>query len=452
MTTTRRALPFARVAVIPLLSAALLAWGTFAHALPDCGSTNQPPCPPKHLDGGNDPGTVTASVWPKYYVLTVVYSPPGTNGGKSTSSVDYADGSTTGSGVSTSSSFKDALSVSVSVSASTPLGGGSFTATSGIASGTTDTQSMEIRKSNNNDIRVNGGSTDWIDHDRDEIWLWLNPEVTLAVTGSQLVWGVDTHGPAMDLQYVYVSWLKHPDTMPPGVAAELAARKITQGDYQTILAADPFADGTTAIDPNRFVQTATTLPYEPPLTDKDPVPVASITLKNETIGSSSHKKDLEESMGFSASTSAGALVKTEMKVSDTFTWTQSSTASSTSDKTESATAAVGGPAFGYQGPTNVAVYWDTVFNSFMFAPVPDGTVTAQGSVKSGSGTAVAYSEVLLIVGGNRYRTFTDAYGRYRFVGTALGAGHVIVGGRTTSVEVGRGRLPLKLMVRRATNL
>ena len=30
-------------------------------------------------------------------------------------------------------------------------------------------------------------------------------------------------------------------------------------------------------------------------------------------------------------------------------------------------ATVGGPSFNYTGPTNILVYWDSVYHSFMFA-------------------------------------------------------------------------------------
>src|SRR5262245_19708169 len=53
---------------------------------------------------------VVGTVAPRYYVLTVVYAPPGTQG-TSQSSVSYSQGSSTGSTTSTSHSFKNELSV-----------------------------------------------------------------------------------------------------------------------------------------------------------------------------------------------------------------------------------------------------------------------------------------------------------------------------------------------------
>ena len=69
---------------------------------PTSAASNQlaPICRP----GSNQP--VTGTALPKYQVLTLLYAPPGANGGKSTSSVDYGAGSTTGTTTSTDSSYE----------------------------------------------------------------------------------------------------------------------------------------------------------------------------------------------------------------------------------------------------------------------------------------------------------------------------------------------------------
>ena len=64
-----------------------------------------------------EPGAEQGTVSPKYLVLTVIYAPPGTEGGSSSSSVVYGSGSTTGSTVSSTGSFKQNHSVSVTAEA-----------------------------------------------------------------------------------------------------------------------------------------------------------------------------------------------------------------------------------------------------------------------------------------------------------------------------------------------
>src|SRR5262249_3377592 len=58
---------------------------------------------------------VAGTLRPLYEVLSMFYAPPGTNGGKSTSSVDYAKGSTIGTTTSISDSFKSSVQVTTTV-------------------------------------------------------------------------------------------------------------------------------------------------------------------------------------------------------------------------------------------------------------------------------------------------------------------------------------------------
>ena len=120
-------------------------------------------------------------------VLTVVYAPPGTNGGHSASSVSYQSGSTTGTVTSSSRSFKDGVSASVEASGSIFGNGGGV----GVAfdySNSTDSESVEIKKSVTATISQAGPSQDGINHDQDEIWLLLRPTINLALSDSTTDW------------------------------------------------------------------------------------------------------------------------------------------------------------------------------------------------------------------------------------------------------------------------
>ena len=57
----------------------------------------------------------TGEVRPKYQIVTVVYAPPGTSSGKSTSQVEYGAASTLGTTTSNTNSFKSGVGVSASV-------------------------------------------------------------------------------------------------------------------------------------------------------------------------------------------------------------------------------------------------------------------------------------------------------------------------------------------------
>ena len=82
----------------------------------------------------------------------------------------------------------------------------------------------------------------------------LNPQLNVTVNGTDISWAMGTRdGQNPSVVYVTPGWLKNPSTMEPQLAALLAESNILPRDYPQILALDPFATGTTILDPNRFV-------------------------------------------------------------------------------------------------------------------------------------------------------------------------------------------------------
>ena len=78
------------------------------------------------------------------------------------------------------------------------------------------------------------------------------------------------------------------------------------------------------------------------------------------------------------------------------------------------------PSINYQGPTEMFVYWDNLFGSFMFVPTVIGpsfaAPLAQGTVTSASGGSVRHQPVTLSLGGKIYNTYTNNAGKYVFLG------------------------------------
>lgn len=377
-----------------------------------CGSNSmygpcqvpQPPAPPRF------------TVQPKYKILTVVYAPPGTAGGGSTSAVSYANGSSSGSTVSTANSFKQSYSVTASTGAGFLGSGGEISASFGYGRNSTNTQAIDIKKSGTTTISHRGPSVNGIDHDRDQIWLWLNPKVELVLDTSTTTWSL-VGGTPMDIQYVYVGHLKDPSQMPPGVASRLAVYEITPADYPEILKANPFANGAAAIDTNRYKPLQTTFPYEPPFAPGDPIPTFSFNASYSSTATSTAQTSNEYSAGFKVTAGVNVAVLKAKLVSDNkWTWTDTDTRATSTGTNETAQVTIGGPSYGYTGPTDVAVYYDTIYKTFMFTTV-EGPLLAsvQGKLNSGSKESVAGREVVLTAAdGTQYRTFTNARGEYRF--------------------------------------
>jgi len=382
---------------------------------------------------------------PSYQLLSVVYAPPGTNGGKSSSQVSYGSGSTTGTVSSIKNSFKDGVDVSAALgfcAGPVSLGANAeFTA----SKSDTDSSSIEIKKSSNTQINVPGPSADGIDHGHDMFYLWLNPllDATADYQGN-IEWGIGVDGPVMEIQYVYADWLQDPSLMPPGVAAALGNAGLTAQDYANILACDPFSAGGTVIDLNRFAPTTHSFPYIPPETATDAVPTMTYTQSSATTATGSH--EVEVQYGVAVTISAGFKILTSFKVGGNLQWTNTATDAQSTETTQSATVTVGGPAFGYTGPTDVLVYWDSVYDSFMFA-FATGTSAASGSLTDKSGKPIAQAPLTLNVGEETFSTFTDAQGNYRFYGAPNGPGTISAGNQRFTVTVGPGESKNRLQLK-----
>jgi hypothetical protein len=382
--------------------------------------------------------TITGTILPRFYVLDVIYAPPGTSGSATRSSVTYASGSTSGTETKTTKAFKSELNVQAEA---TLQGFATISAGAGYSLEVTSENGVTLKKTTTFTIGDQGPNTDGIDHDSDLLVLWLNPAVDMIVNGNDVKWTLSTNGTAMDIQWVSVGQLKNPATIPPGVAARFAQYGITTDDLATMLAQDPFAYGPTAIDLARFAQTPTTLPYEPPLTKNDTPPTFPFGITNETIQSHMTKYESSYSVGFSIKVATPTNFSTwiSANLTDTakFTWTDSGSTTTTTDSTQSASVTLTGPSFGYAGPTDIAVYVDTQFDTFMFAEMPTTTTPSiAGTIKDASGAGVAGREVTLETSAGMRRTVSGAGGVYRVYGAPTGAAKITVGGVSHAVTIG----------------
>jgi hypothetical protein len=400
------------------------------------------------------PPAVTGTLHPKFYVLTVVYAPPGTNGGNSASSVSYAEGSTAGSTVSVSDSFKQEYKISASAEVNLD---GFFTtaeASVGTSGTTTNNQSTEITFSKTREIDTPGPAADDVDHDHDRIYLLLSPtiQMTFHPTSRGGVSAVDWKLLGGKVVFYFVGWLNHHIAMPPAELRELQNAGITPQDYPTILKADPFASlqrvripvnqgkaiGTSPATPDarRFQDTNNSFPYEPPLTAKDQQVTQKITITHTVSNSTGTATAQEYSVGLNLQTSAtiSDYVKATLKDENTWTWTDTVASSTSNGKTESVTIVVGGPAFGYQGTTDaIEVYFDTVYKTFLFWPVSSSSASLSGTVLMRSGQPAKGQEVIVYANGVRHRTFTDSRGQYHVLGRISGPLRVQAAGAVSNL-------------------
>jgi hypothetical protein len=378
----------------------------------------------------------------KYIVLTVIYAPPGTStgGGAIKSSVAYASGSQYGTTTSASHTFKQGYSVEVSTGAdaifSSAKVGLSFSSTKS----KTDSQSLQITNSSTSTLTQPGPPTDGISHDRDRIYLLLNPTVEMSVTASSITWSIKGNENPHIL-YVYAGNLNGHIPWEKSVKDTLDAEHLTEDDYAVILQRDPLAYVATNIDPSTIdasrYKFITSISYEPPLTSADPAPVQSYVLSTSSISTTGSSAEDDYKVTLSFETDAKAIATGSLKASASWEWTNSSSHSVSAGTSESATATIGSPANGYVGSNYVMVYYDTIYRTFAFSMLPTQTLAlvASGTVMDSSGKPVTAKEVSMLANGITYHTFSDATGKYKFYGTVNGSFELTAkGGPTKKVD------------------
>jgi len=197
------------------------------------------------------PPPVTGIVFGKYLLITVIYAPPGTTapqtttGEQSFSLVSYEKDSTTGTTTTNSSSYKSSYTVSASLGCTDPACGivGSGSVSLQYTVNNTQQNALNINKKTSSVITNPGPVEDGVDHNLDQIWLFLHPKYDVTINGTDITWTLDPDQSAGLLQYLYAGQLKGLSQISPGLLQDLQAAGITPGDYQCILNADPLAQG-----------------------------------------------------------------------------------------------------------------------------------------------------------------------------------------------------------------
>ena len=375
--------------------------------------------------------SATGQVTPFYYVLAVLYAPPGTaaTNNKSSNVVSYGQGSNVGTKTTITTDIKSGYSISFGGGGGASGNGGNF----GSSTDSSDASGSDVEQNTSLTITDPGPSSDGLNHDNDIIWLWLSPAISLAATTStscenKLVW---SFGRSTGIaQYVYVAWLKNPSTMPANVAQVLAAHKITASEYSRLLSYDPLANGGTPPSP-RYTDTNFNLPFEPPAPGNTSTPAVTIEIDNSDTVSDTTTITTTNTVGESLSISAAVPLITASP-SDSFTWTtQTVNSQGASNK---AVLTLAGPSPAYTStadPISFEIYKDNLYNTYAFVPIPTTTIA---TLKGSTGQAVAGQLVAATgPGGVTYHTVTNARGEYKFF-RPTPTNVRVVSGRTGIIE------------------
>jgi hypothetical protein len=359
-----------------------------------------PPQPPPKLPHG--------TIYPNYYLLTILYPPPG-NG----SEVDYGAGSSTGSKTSSQATVKSGFVMEAEA--------GDVEIDSKFTVGSTLGGATEITKTSTNTLKLTSRA-DAIDHMKDEFVLWMNPAITVDGT-SATSYGFlvgPTAGAPMSIVNVTAEELLDPTKMTDWRRAATAS--LTDADRAQILALDPLIHGNVSTQPGRYQLLRDSFQLEGPDHPTDPIFAQGIELEDETVNSTTIGWSAGTEIEFKVGTdfSFFGLLSAGLKVGGSWEFEYEQEHESSSGTKQSISMSLQTDTVGYYALYDV--YLDTAFNSFAFVPHRTliGPIVSGGVYLSANGQPVTNQMVrVTLADGTRRWVHTDANGSYKLVSTPV---------------------------------
>jgi hypothetical protein len=414
----------------------------------------------------------TATVVPDYLLQSIFYIPVG-----NASSATYGSGSSSGttttftstSGYSTTTTQSVQQSYTSPTIDDVPIGfTASMTNSQGSGSGYSDQWQTSVAFSTNSTFsKTISSSQDAPDHGKDIFVLWVQPRVTDTITevtdtpGTKLtadsqcmantgakstshqVSKVTMSGGGID--FFTADMLLGYDTIetdtPTGQTWANAFAKLTAQDRTQVLALDPFVAGT-AMNTQRFVILATQPPGTPSI---QPGSGSAVNITNTTTTSSSGSQTINSNSSAAVQGSIGVKfgtvgVTTTTQTQQQWTWSQTTAHADQHGTSQISGATFGTKTAGYSD--NVKVYWDTLYNTFLFRSnnYGDGTPPqqppqVQGTATSGGKRLANTYVTLKFANGTTMIVRTDDQGHYSVRGAPAGALTASVSGKIVSSSV-----------------
>lgn len=332
-------------------------------------------------------------LYPKYYILSILYTPPGNQ-----SSNGFTNTSTNTTTSSISHTFVNAAATSINVSAA----GNGFGVTFSGSKSTQDSQSFQISTSNGAGATL-ASLRNSVDHTQDQFIIWLNPAIVVTPTSSStatysLITPIGSNGlpEPMDIVNINAVDLQNPAAIPidvlqpqtrsnvsglPGLA-NICANPVPQcsstpcgcttNDFTGILAADPLLSVSVQntlpdqVDSNRYVFVESQVLEGPECSGCDPLR-NSFTANDSQSTSQTETTQHSYSVGYTRSSGFSLFGSgLTLSSSNTFTWTDAMSTGSGNGTSHTASVTLGTTDVGCFETINI--YEDTVYHTFAFAP------------------------------------------------------------------------------------
>jgi len=366
------------------------------------------------------------ATYPHYVLLTIIYAPPGNQG-----SVTYEQGSTTGTSLESTSGNLDGYQVQ----ATSPVTNWTIQDVTESDQGTL----TEINKTTGFPIYLQSNQ-DALDHDQDQFWLWVNPELNLYYI-NQVLSGYTLQpstNQSMRVIPLIARELKNPSSIPPDKKTYLT--RFVNSDYTDILAKDPFFSPTT-LDLKRFYRLAS-VQVQGPDQAGDFLSGTGLHLTSEIVNG--QITETKETVQFAILTGF-TYENIGIMGGQVGGWDYDNKYEQTMGSTQDIIYAPLTSTIGYYKQYDV--YFDSIFSSFAFVPTPDAPskVVISGKVLDAAGRRAHGATVTVkTTSGQTTELLTNALGNYKFYGPSNADLTVSVFGLVKPVKTSSGVTTLNI--------
>ena len=378
------------------------------------------------------PPPTTGFVAPAYYLVTILFAPPGNK-----SKASYFAGSSAGTTTNTADLFGIGTKVGIT---------GNVIATADYQFTAQTAQSFQITKTTKTELDTSSVA-DQIRHGQDTFYIWVNPIINYTQEqspGLPINISLGTAGGA-DMKVVpfTADELMHKTAIPDYKLQYL--QNFTDADFAQILSADPWAAAPNyQPDASRFIKITSlqldgpdnagvNIPGEGSSVDDSQVACITNTI-SQTIGA-----DFGGAVGVDF---FGQGEKATM-VHSVF-WRNTNSAGNCNGSSQTATVDLSTTTVGYHDV--IDVYEDSIYHSFAFVSETQGiglkvaNADVAGIVKNGMGKPVANQPITIkFADGATRKVFSNAQGKYRIFRVPPGSMTITSGGLVSTANFVSGR-------------
>ena len=342
---------------------------------------------------------------PAYYLVTILYAPPGTK-----SKASYFAGSSAGTTTNTADLFGLGTKVGIT---------GTAIATADYQFTTQTAQSIQVTKTAKTELDTTS-VTDSIRHGQDMFYLRINPVINYSQQQSpgmpvNISFGT-AGGATMKVVQFTADELSHKETIPTDRLPDLA--NFTDADFAQILSADPWLSPGYQPDPKRFIQ-VTSLQLEGPDHPGDSIPGQGTSVDDSQVACTTNT--ISQTIGADFGVAVGPDlfgIGDKATMVHSVSWKNTNSAGNCNGASQTATVDLSTTTVDYHDV--IDIYEDTVYHSFAYVSETQGfglkvsSASVSGVVRNAAGKPVANQLIIVkFANGGTRRLFSNAQGNYR---------------------------------------